>query len=84
MAKSHPAFDLLDRYFERNVMQPSQPAQGGTADGAPAMADPAAVEQVQLDAAAQEVARDSALIQMLAKAMGGTPQAPPKGSGRAL
>jgi len=88
MAKSHPAFDLLDRYFQQNVLMPAPPAQGGTADGAmptpgAKAVDPALAQQQ----AVQEVQRDGALIAMLLKAMGvpqaqsiGQPQANPNAS----
>lgn len=84
MAKSHPAFDMLDSYFQRNVMMPAPPAQGGTADGAMPTPDAAADPALAQQEAVQEVQRDGALIAMLLKAMGvpqaqsiGKPQANP-------
>lgn len=69
MAKSHPAFDLLDRYFQQNVMQGAPaPAQGGSADAA--VVDEGEAQQLAFEQAKNEVAKDSALMMLMAKAMG--------------
>ena len=85
-SKSHPAFDLLDRYFDRMVMGNGLPVpagtQGGSADGAASTADPEVASQILAQDAMNEVAGDSAFIQLLGQAMGAA--RPPKGSGRAL
>ena len=83
-AHDRHAVDLLDSYFQRNVMMPAPPAQGGTADGAMPMTEAAADPALAQQEAVQEVQRDGALIAMLLKAMGvpqaqsiGKPQANP-------
>lgn len=75
--KSHPAYDLLDRYFQATFPQPATPSASDTPPVTAADPKAAKAQQaVAMEQAITEVKLDSALanmlLDMLGKSHGGT------------